>query len=203
MTTEPLDFTPRGLLTAALATLRSPRTAAARVMNAGLPAHILWTMLAAVVAASVALGQGTLILATGGAALGNPYLANPLVMFLIQIALLVVMVYAIHFVGRLMGGQGVYENTLAVVVWLQFVMACLQVVQTFALFVLPPVADIIGIVGLVIFIWLLTHFVAAVHGFKSLGLVFGMILVSAFGITFAMSLVLTMLGVVAPGDFNV
>ncbi|QIE41871.1 YIP1 family protein [Rhodobacteraceae bacterium SC52] len=203
MTIEPLDFTPRGLLAAALATLRRPRDGVARVLNAQLPTAILWTMLAAVVAASVALGQGTLILATGGAALGNPYLANPLVMFLIQIGLLVVMVYAIHFIGRLMGGQGVFEDTLALVVWLQFVMACLQVVQTIALFVLPPVADVIGIVGLVVFIWLLTHFIATVHGFKSLGLVFGMILVSAFGITFAMSLILTMMGVVAPGDFNV
>jgi hypothetical protein len=203
MTTQNLDFTPRGLVAAAIATLRNPRGMATAVIRAELPASVLWTMLVAVVAVSVVMGQGSLILATGGAALANPYLANPMVMWGIQLALLVVMVYAIHFIGRAMGGMGVFEDTLALVVWLQFVMACLQVLQTAALFLVPPVADVIGIVGLVVFLWLLTQFIAVAHKFKSLGMVFVMIIVSAFGITFLLSLVLAMLGLANPGDFNV
>jgi hypothetical protein len=203
MSTQSLDYTPRGLVAAALATLRDPRAAAARVMAENLPAPVLWTMLVAVVAVSIVLGQGSMIFATGGAPVDNPYLANPMVMWGLQLALLFVMVHAIHRIGRGMGGQGVFEDTLALVVWLQFVMACLQLVQTAALFVLPPLADIIGIVGLVIFLWLLTHFTAAAHGFTQLGPVFLMILISAFGITFVLSLVLAMLGIVVPGDFSV
>lgn len=203
MTMQSLDYTPRGLVFAAIDTLRNPRAAAARIIAENLPAAVLWTMLVAVVAVSVVLGQGSLLVATGGAAVDNPYLANPLVMWGLQCALLVVMVHAIHHIGRAMGGQGVFEDTLALVVWLQFVMACLQVVQTAALFILPPVADIIGVVGLVVFLWLLTQFIAAAHGFTRLGVVFVMILVSAFGITFLLSIVLSMLGIVVPGDFNV
>jgi hypothetical protein len=203
MTTPSLDYTPRGLVSAAIATLRDPRGMAARVMDERLPAAVLWTMLVTVVAVSVVLGQGSLIVATGGAPMDNPYLANPMVMWGLQLALLFVMVHAIHRIGRAMGGQGVFEDTLALVVWLQFVMACLQVVQTGALFILPPLADFIGIIGLAIFLWLLTHFTAAAHGFTQLGPVFLMILISAFGITFALSLLLAMLGIVVPGDFSV
>lgn len=203
MTTQPLDYTPRGLASAAIDTLRNPRSGAARVMAENLPAPVLWTMLVTVVALSVVLGQGSLLLVTGGAVADNPYLANPLVMWGLQCALLFVMVHAIHHIGRAMGGQGVFEDTLALVVWLQFVMACLQVVQTAALFILPPVADIIGVVGLVVFMWLLTQFVAVAHGFARLGMVFVMIILSAFGITFLLSIVLSMLGIVVPGDFNV
>ena len=203
MTTQSLDFTPRGLVSAAIGTLRDPRAAATRVMAETLPASVLWTMLIVVVAVSVVLGQGSLILVAGGTVTDNPYLANPMVMWGLQCALLFVMVHAIHRIGRAMGGAGVFEDTLALVVWLQFVMACLQVVQTGALFILPPVADLIGIVGLVIFLWLLTHLTAAAHGFTQLGPVFLMILISAFGITFLLSLVLAMLGIVVPGDFNV
>jgi len=203
MTTQPLDYTPRGLASAAIDTLRNPRAGAARVLAENLPAPVLWTMLVTVVALSVVLGQGSLLVVTGGAAADNPYLANPLVMWGLQCALLFVMVHAIHHIGRAMGGQGVFEDTLALVVWLQFVMACLQVVQTAALFILPPVADIIGIVGLVVFMWLLTQFTAVAHGFTRLGMVFVMIILSAFGITFLLSIVLSMLGIVVPGDLNV
>lgn len=203
MTTQPLDYTPRGLASAAIDTLRNPRAGAARVMAENLPVPVLWTMLVTVVALSVVLGQGSLLVVTGGAAADNPYLANPLVMWGLQCALLFVMVHAIHHIGRAMGGQGVFEDTLALVVWLQFVMACLQVVQTAALFILPPVADIIGIVGLVVFMWLLTQFTAVAHGFTRLGMVFVMIIMSAFGITFLLSIVLSMLGIVVPGDLNV
>jgi len=203
MTSQSLDYTPHGLATAAVATLRDPRGTAARITAEKLPTPVLWTMLATVVAVSVVLGQGSLMLVAGDPVTDNPYLANPLVMWGLQCGLLFVMVHAIHRIGRAMGGVGVFEDTLALVVWLQFVMACLQLVQTAALFILPPLADLIGIVGLVIFLWLLTHFTAAAHGFTQLGPVFLMILISAFGITFVLSLVLAMLGIVVPGDFNV
>jgi hypothetical protein len=203
MTTYPLDFSPRALLSAAIDSVRNPKAGVARLVATDLPTPVLWTALVAVVAVSVVMGQGALLLVAGGAPSGNAYLANPLVMWVIQLALLVVMVYAIHFVGQWMGGLGAFEDSLAIVVWLQFIMACLQVLQTVMIVFAPPIADVIGIVGLGLFLWLLTAFVAAVHGFASLGMVFVMILVSAFGITFVMSLILSVLGIATPGDFNV
>ncbi len=203
MATMQLDLTVSGLMSAALHTVRNPREGATAVMNAGYPTPILWMMLAAVVAVSIVLGQGSLLM-TAGLPEGLPglYLGNPLLMWMVQIGLLVVMVYAVHHVGRMMGGIGAFEDALALIVWLQFMMACVQVLQTLALFLAPPVADLVGIVALILFLWLLTHFVAVLHGFQSLGLVFVMILMTAFGITFVLSLILAMVGI-GVGETNV
>jgi len=55
-----------------------------------------------------------------------------------------------------------------------------QVLQVVLGFVLPPLADLVGLAGLLLLLWLLTNFVAELHGFASLwsvffGLVFGAI----------------------------
>ena len=53
------------------------------------------------------------------------------------------------------------------------------------------------------FLWLLTNFVAVLHGFRSLGMVFVMIVVSAFAVTFVLSIVMSILGIVPSGVVNV
>jgi Yip1 domain len=116
----------------------------------------------------------------------------------IQLALLVVMVFAVFWIGRAMGGTGSFEESILLVAWLQFVMVCLQVVQTGVLLVSTTIAEIFGLLGIVLFLWLLTNFVAVLHGFTSLFKVFVMILVSAFGIAFGLSILLTLIGVTMP-----
>lgn len=204
MAQRSMDFSPGGLVAAVLRTITRPQDEAEVVMAEGLPQSALWTMLAAVVAVSVVLGQGSLMLVdSDGGVMTNPYLANPLLMFAVQMGILVVMIFATFHIGQWLGGMGGFAPTIAVVTWLQFVLVCVQVVQSAALLLLPPVADLLGIAGLVLFLWLFTNFVAVLHGFQSLGLVFVMILMSAFGVTFVISLILTMLGVTTPGDTNV
>lgn len=204
MAERTMNFSPGGLVAAALRTITAPKEEAEVVIAERLPQGVLWIMMTVVVAVSVVLGQGSLLLVwADGGMLTNPYLANPLLMFGVQMAILVIMVFATYHIGHWMGGMGGFGPTVAIVTWLQFVLVCLQVVQTAALFLLPPVADLLGIAGLILFLWLFTNFVAVLHGFASLGLVFVMILMSAFGVTFIISLILTMIGVTAPGDMNV
>ncbi|MEM9032698.1 MAG: hypothetical protein AAGB18_08625, partial [Pseudomonadota bacterium] len=87
------------------------------------------------------------------------------------------------------------DETAIIVAWLQFIMVCVQVVQTAALIIMPPMAGLIGIVALVLFLWLLTNFIAVLHGFRSLAQVFVMILVSTFTIAFVLSILLAIFGV--------
>ncbi len=199
MTPAPLDFSVRSLVQNAIHTVRQPRDGAARIMALDLPAALLWELMGLVVVVSVILGQVTMLMAAGGDVPPNPYLANPLVMAGVQLALLVLLVFATHWIGRAMGGQGVFEDALVLVIWLQFVMVCLQVVQTVLFFVAPILAELIAVGGLVLFLWLMTNFVAVLHGFRSLGLVFVMILMSAFALTFAISLLLTLFGFAVGG----
>ncbi len=104
--------------------------------------------------------------------------------------------------GKGFGGTGSFEETMLLITWLQFILVCLQVAQTLALVLLPPFAGMIGIGALVLFFWLLVNFVAVLHGFTSLGLVFVGIILSFFGVGFGLALILTMIGL-TPGVTNV
>lgn len=203
MSNGSLDFSIAGLLKAVVDTVRNPQEGALRVIGLNMPNPVLWVALVAIVSASVVMGQGSLLLVVGEQGVSNPFLANPMLMWVIQLALLVVMIYATHFIGRKMGGTGGFNGALGIVVWLQFVLACLQVLQTAALFVAPPLADLLGFVGIALFLWLFTNFVAALHRFDSLFMVFVMIIVSTMGISLVLSIVLTILGVAGTGALNV
>ncbi|MCV6595917.1 MAG: YIP1 family protein [Mangrovicoccus sp.] len=203
MAHKQMQFTLHGLVGAAIQTLRNPHEGARLVMAQNLPKPLLWQMLGVVVALSVVLGQGSVLLFVDQADLAGSFsvLLTPLAMAALQLVVLVVTVLAVHWIGRQMGGVGRFEDSLALMVWLQFIMICLQVVQVVAMSISTPFADIIGLVGLVLFFWLLTNFIAALHGFRSLGLVFVMILVSAVGMVFLLSLLLSLIGFTGTGEF--
>jgi len=192
-----MTLTLNGLLAMVWRTVRNPREGATEVLSLGIPREALWPALALVVVLSILFAQVTSLLVTGEAGMaGMP--VGPAATGFIQLLLLVVMVFAIFWIGRTMGGSGSFEETILLVAWLQFIMVCLQVVQAVALLILPPVAGLIGVVGLVLFLWLLTNFIAVLHGFSSLIQVFIMILVAAFGIAFGLSIILTIIGISVP-----
>ncbi|MGI1661729.1 Yip1 family protein [Palleronia sp. KMU-117] len=182
-------------------TIKNPREGAEEVLSLGIPREALWPLLVLVLVLSIILGQITtlLVASAAGVTVTGP-LANPMVTGVLQFALLLVTIFAIHVIGRSFGGTGNLGETILLVAWLQFVMVCIQVVQTAFMLILPPVGSLLGIVGLVLFLWLLTNFVAVVHGFRSLGQVFVMILVSMFVLAFVLSILLTLAGVSVPGQ---
>ena len=188
------------LLRHALGSLRDPREEARWVMAIKLPRTARWEALLLIVVISVILAQiATLLVPLEGDILLGPIMVDPMVAGLVQMSLLVLMVFAIYFIGHAMGGVGGFGNTILLVAWIQFVMACLQVVQTAAMLLIPPLAAILGVVGFVLFFWLLTNFIAELHRFHSLGRVFLMIIISMVGFAFGLSLILTMIGITIPG----
>jgi hypothetical protein len=196
-----MTLTLQTLLPMVWRTITNPREGAEEVLALGVPRQALWTILFLVLVLSIILGQITtlLVASAAGVTVEGP-LANPMITGMLQLVLLVVAIYAIHFIGRSMGGKGSVDEAILLVAWLQFVMVCIQVVQTGLMLILPPLAIIAGIVGLVLFMWLLTNFIAVIHGFRSLGQVFVMILVSMFVLAFILSILLTLFGVTVPGQ---
>jgi len=83
--------------------------------------------------------------------------------------------------------------------WLQFVLICLQVVQIVAMVLLPPLAFLIGVAGIILFFWLLTAFVAELHGFSSTIGVFVSILIVMVVFTTLFRFLLGVLGIAALG----
>ncbi|MFC7703535.1 Yip1 family protein [Plastorhodobacter daqingensis] len=178
-------------------TLRDPQAAARRVMAVDLPDGARWQALALVVVLSVLLVQVAMMLTAGPEVMGGVWRSA-----LLQGGVLVVTVLAVHHIGRGFGGTGTLRDAVILVAWLQFVTLCFQVAQIFVLLIAPPLASLVAIASIAVFLWLLVSFVQALHGFRSRGLVLLGLVVSFFALAFALSLVLAVLGFEVPGGFD-
>lgn len=194
-----MTLTLSNLIGMAIRSVSNPREGAAEVLSLGVPRSALMTIMALVVVLSslLALMTNLMVQAAGGEVPPGPF-SDPIAIGAMQFALLLLIVFAIFWIGRSFGGTGSLEEAMLLVAWLQFIMVCIQVVQTLFFAIMPAVASLIGILGFALFLWLLTNFVAVLHGFRSRAQVFVMIIVSSVAIVFAMSLVLILLGIEVP-----
>lgn len=191
--------------------LVDPRAATRRITALGLPAPILWQALAAVIVLTVLLEQALFWMGGGGGPMPDPttlniqeqqilaltrvYAENPLMMAFIQGGFAVVAVFAIFWVGRICGGTGMFQDTLAMVAWFQTILLALQIAQALTGVILPPLSGILAIVTLVLFFYLLTMFTAELHGFESPGMVFAMIIATMIAMAFSITMILTLFGI--------
>jgi len=177
-------------------TLADPQAAARSLIDLNPPVEGRWLGLALVAVLSAFMGQvGVLMLAADQ----TPLAVGAGASVVVQGVLLVITVFAVHGVGRMFGGTGEFPDALLLVAWLQFLMVGLQAVQLLSLLLIPPLAGMIGILSIALFLWVLTNFVAVLHGFTSLGKVFGMILVTFMAVAFAVAFLLALLGIQGPG----
>ena len=172
-------------------TFADPRATARRLTELRLPMQARWIVFALAILATVVLLQGLGLITTGAAAMPSPVLFTVILGFANLVG-----VVAIHQIGRLLGGHGSFEDALLLVAWLQSIQVLLVLAQSLAFLILPPLGGIIQIAGLVVLMWLLTNFVAELHGFRSLWAVFGMIVVISLGLSFLLLAVLAGLGLV-------
>ena len=179
-------------------TVRNPREGASEVLSLGIGREATWLSVGLVVILSLILAELTLFIANVGGDPSTMLTISPIVGGLLQVSVLVATAGIAYLVGRTMGGTGSFPEALLLMSWLQFIMVCVQVVQILALLLIPPLSGIILIASVVLFLWLLTSFVAELHGFRSLAQVFVMILVTAFVVAFFLSLALTLFGVTVP-----
>lgn len=189
----------RTLLPLAVDSVRAPRPTFARLMQISISREALWQALILVVILSVLLADATTrVVLMGRDTEVEAVMLSPILFSAVQLGVLVLTIFSIFWVGRAMGGTGSFRGGLLVVVWLQFVMICLQLVQSVAMLLVPPLSGIVVIAGLVIFMWLLTNFIAELHGFASLGRVFGMIMFCLIGVALGLAFLLTLIGVGVP-----
>lgn len=169
------------MVTLAQLTLQDPRAATRSLLAEGvpLPARTAGLLLVAVLSAVLA----SLQLQLSPQAL-DPMsafmLASPFRAAVVQWAFLALSVVLIHRVGRAFGGTGSFADALLIVVWLQCLTLVLQLAQLVLNILSLALAGILGLVGFVVFLWLMASFIAELHGFRSRGLVFAGMVVSAF-----------------------
>lgn len=163
-------------------TLQEPRQAARALLAEGVPmrartAGLLLVAVLSALFASLQVGPGLAELDP----LSRFMLASPFRAAVFQWLFLALSVVLIHRVGRAFGGRGSFPDALLIVVWLQLPMLALQVLQLAATLVAPPLAGIIGLGGFALFLWLMTAFVAELHGFRSRGRVFLGLMLTGLG----------------------
>lgn len=182
-------------------TFAKPREAARVVLRQPLPMQARWGAIALMAVLSAVLMQGMAALLPPAPGPDGTVL-EPVGPFfwagMVGFGMVLTAVLA-HFVGRWRGGKGELADSVILVAWLQFIQLLLVVLQLALLVILPIAAPIVEIGSLVIFLWLLVNFVAEMHGFRSLGLVFLGVIITFVVAVFLMSLLLVSLGV----GFNV
>jgi Yip1 domain len=179
------------LLELARYTVQDPRAAARYLLALQLPENARWLIFLLVATASAILMHvGFSLLPPEDQAYLANAMSSPLRSAATQAVFLLVTVVGIYGVGRWRGGIGSFSDTLLLVSWLQVVLLCLQVVQILALIILPPVAEILGVVGLVLSLWLLTQFIVELHGFSSAWRVFMAMIAVLFSAAMAASIVI-------------
>lgn len=181
------------LLRLARETISNPREGAATILDLHLSVPALRIAFALVVVLSMLLGE--LVVLVTPPPLEGAMSLSPVTLGLVQAAFLFVIAHAITLIGRWFGGTGSFEGALSLLIWMQFIFLCVQVLQLLAIMILPPIAGLITILALGLFFWLLVNFIATLHGFTSLGMIFVITILSAFGIIFGLSLILTLLGI--------
>lgn len=153
-------------------TVREPRAAARRILSMQLASGTVWKSFALVVVLSAVAGWLTLAVMPAETAPMMPGQASPLSLAVVQGLSTLLLAGGVAFGGRIFGGRGAFAGALVLVVWLEFLLVCLQALQFFLMLVLPTLSTLVGFVAVGLFLWILTNFVAELHGFKSLGKVF-------------------------------
>ncbi len=198
-----MDLSLNGLTQAAIHTLRNPRAGARAVLDLDLTRRERWDLLLLTVVFSAILAKASVLIAGSPAAESGLFGASPFLLGVIQLCLMLIAIFAVHYVGRRLGGSGDLDGAIVLVAWLQFVMICLQLAQILALIVSPLLAFLLGIAGLVLFFWMLTQFIMELHGFKSATAVFLGIFLSMMALAVLLSILLGVLGVAGPGVSDV
>ena len=189
-----MDLTPGLLLRMVRETIMAPRAGAAALLNLGLAPIVGWMALLLMAVASTLLTHVSFaLMPVETRAMWGGAMASPMRTAILQCVVLLIAVHAIHRVGRWRGGRGTLAGAVILTAWLQFILLCVQIIQLVAQVVAPPISDFLGLLGLALFFWLLTNFIAQLHGFASLGWTFLGVFLTMLAASFALAIIFALL----------
>lgn len=180
--------------------LKRPRVAARRVLDAHVPPQQLVEAAILVSVLGVVLGYLALVMSPEAIdVISAAVIHNPLLGAATQLAVMAVAVVLTVRIGRLFGGTGTIEGALALVVWLNAVLVLVQAVQLVALAVVPPLATILAVATIVWALWAFANFVAELHGFQNPFIVLAVVILTSIVLFFGTAMVFAILGITPQG----
>ncbi|MBU3030436.1 Yip1 family protein [Paracoccus marinaquae] len=177
-------------------TFRNPEAAAKSLIAAGWPITARWMalLLAVSVSAMLAWISAQMFPLPEGEAPILSLTAQPMAMAGMQLVAVVLAAALMAGVGRLFGGQGRFEDALLLTVWIEAVLLIVQLAQVLLSVVMPPLAGILGMLAIALFLWLTVQFTKALHGFRSGPKVFLGLVATAFLAGFVLSVLAAAFG---------
>ena len=169
---------------------REPRAAAADVLALSPPREALIPAMLLVTVLSVIINAGAEAIAP------SPLGAIPhFQLTVFMLALFVAFAMAVCKIGRAMGGIGQCSDSLLLAVFFQAIFVPAQVLQVVLLAVSPIVASFFAVFLFFFGIWVNLNFIAALHGFSSLGKSLGVLILSSVAVAIIMMLVAPLIGI--------
>ena len=182
--------------------LRDPARAGALLQTARAPRDILWQMFALVVCLSGLL-QYTVVALLGDAVARQTPTGTPLLTVAVMACLLTVLIFALYFTARMMGGQGSFPGTILIVTAVQALLLVGQVLQIAAFLILPGLGTLVFFVTLWITLRAAAHYVDALHGFGSVFQASMVLIVAVVGLSFGMALIVSLISLLTGFEMTV
>lgn len=170
----------------------APRDSLRRILALRLGMGDLWQVAALAAILSVLILYGGLAVTGPQSAEVLAMMPQPFLVATLQLGLTALMTLAVARVGAWAGGRGGLGAALAAMVWLQLLMVAVQLAQAVLSLLLPALGGFVGLAGVGLFFWLMTNFVAEVHGFRNLGQVFGGVVMTMIGAALGLGLLLSL-----------
>ncbi len=183
------------LMAQGLRAYRQPRAAAADVLALGFPRHALAPALLLVVVISVVLNTISEYLAP------SPFvIISPFQMVMLLTVMLLLFSFSITKAGNWFGGLGKFPDSLLLMIFLQAIFLPAVAFQLLLFVIAPPLAGLFILAVALFLTWIHINFIAALHGFSSLGPAVGVFLL-ALVMTFFGLMLVAPLFVTPVGDF--
>lgn len=184
----------------AVQTVTNPRAAAEYLLGLHIGRNALWMALVlATVLNSLLFSLSSFMFPTDAATPLPGLFNNPLLFAMMQGGGLVITVFVLTWVGNMLGGQGGLGDVLIALVWLQFMRLAAQAAVIVVGLAMPALGGLISLAVLVLSFWILLHFINVAHRFNSLGKAFLVLFLAGLGVSFGISIILTLIGVSAGG----
>lgn len=113
---------------------------------------------------------------------------------LLVICGLVMMIHAVFWTGRILGGTGSLVDVMVLILWLQALRVAVQVIILALIFIAPLLSAVVVFATGLLGIFIMLHFVNQAHRLNSLWRSAGVLVASLLAIVVGLSVLLSLLG---------
>lgn len=184
------------LIQLAIASLRTPKRSLRIILDLVITMPELIQATALVVALSMMLPIISLMFQPAEVQEAmKAYSTHPVPVYFLQMAILIGSAFIINFISQIFKGHGTFKEMLTAMVWMQFILIIIQVLQLVISILAPQLNGIILLFSLMAMVYLTVNFIMEIHGFTNSFSVAVGVFGSFFGIALILSILLALLGI--------